>query len=510
MPRFARVSPDGRRVVFESLGKLYVKSLPDGAPRRLTRAGGDFELFPSWSYDGRRIVYVSWNDQELGTIRTVSAGGGTGRAITREPGHYRRPRFSPDGRTIVFEKDAGGYLTSEDWSEAPGIYRMPATGGDVVRVATSGSFPHFANTNDRIFMTTFDGDKASLVSVDRSGEDERVHASGELITSMQVAPSGDHLAFAENYSAFVMPMTAGPQKIAAGSGASAVTVTKASGVGVTYFNWSRGRLNWSLGATLFGADVADMLPSAPKDEDGDESYAPPETGTDLSMSFDADKPSGLTALTNARVITMADDDGGVIEEGLVIIDGNRIQAVGAMSDLEIPAGARVVDLAGKTIIPGIIDAHAHGPQGSDDLIPEQNWSAIAHLALGVTTIHDPSNTGSHIFAAAEYQRAGRIIAPRIYSTGRIVYGAKSPGFYAVVDSLEDARNHVRRLKAEGAHSVKNYNQPRRDQRQQVNEAAREENMMVVAEGGSLFHMDMSFVADGVTSIEHNLPAIKAL
>ncbi|MHA7871446.1 MAG: amidohydrolase family protein, partial [Hyphococcus sp.] len=134
-----------------------------------------------------------------------------------------------------------------------------------------------------------------------------------------------------------------------------------------------------------------------------------------------------------------------------------------------------------------------------------NWSAIAHLALGVTTIHDPSNLGRHFFAAAEYQRAGKLLAPRLYSTGRIVYGAKAPGTYAVIDGLEDARNHVRRLKAEGAHSIKNYNQPRRDQRQQVNEAAREENIMVVAEGGSLFHMDMSFVADGITSIEHNLP-----
>ncbi|MHA7870821.1 MAG: TolB family protein, partial [Hyphococcus sp.] len=183
MPRFARVSPDGRRVVFESLGKLYVKSLPDGTPRRLTRGGDGREVFPSWSYDGRRIVYVSWNDQDLGAIRIVSAGGGSGRAVTSEPGHYRRPRFSPDGRTIVFEKDAGGFLTSEDWSEAPGVYRMPASGGDPVRIATSGAEPHFGASNNRIFMTTVDGDTASLVSVNRNGEDQRVHASGDLITS---------------------------------------------------------------------------------------------------------------------------------------------------------------------------------------------------------------------------------------------------------------------------------------------------------------------------------------
>ncbi|MEM9617128.1 MAG: amidohydrolase family protein [Pseudomonadota bacterium] len=505
LPRFVSVSPDGGRVVFESLGKLYIKSLPNGSPRRLTRGGNDFELFPSWSYDGRRIVYVSWNDEDLGTIRTVSAGGGSGRAVTRDPGHYRRPRFSPDGRTIVFQKGAGGRLTSKDWSEAPGVYRMPASGGAMTRVAKSGSAPHFGAGDDRIFMTTFDVDRASLISVNLEGDDERTHASGDLITGYQVAPSGEHLAFSENYSAYVMPMTMGPQKIAAGRKASAVPVVKASGIGVTYMNWSRDRLNWSLGPVLYHANVSDMLLSQPKSDDDGEGYTPPETGADISMTVAADKPAGLVALTNARIITMAGDDGGVIADGVVIIDGNRIQSVGGMSEIEIPAGASVVDLVGKTIMPGIIDAHAHGPQGSDDIIPQQNWSAIAHLALGVTTVHDPSNRASHIFSAAEYQRAGRILAPRLYSTGEIVYGAKSPRVYAVIDSLEDARNHVRRLKIQGAHSIKNYNQPRREQRQQVNEAAREEDIAVVAEGGSLIHMDMSFVADGITSIEHNLP-----
>jgi imidazolonepropionase-like amidohydrolase len=168
---------------------------------------------------------------------------------------------------------------------------------------------------------------------------------------------------------------------------------------------------------------------------------------------------------------MANEAGGIIEDGVVIVDGNRIRAVGRRGEVAIPAGARQVDLAGKTIIPGLIDAHAHGAQGEDDLIPQQNWEALAHLAFGVTTVHDPSSTSSEIFPAGEMQRAGVILAPRTFSTGEIVYGAKSPGRYAVIDSLDDALAHVRRLKAQGAHSIKNYNQPRRDQRQQVVAAA---------------------------------------
>jgi len=160
-------------------------------------------------------------------------------------------------------------------------------------------------------------------------------------------------------------------------------------------------------------------------------------------------------------------------------------------------------VSGKTIIPGLIDAHAHGSQGVG-VIPEQNWMAYATLAFGVTTIHDPSNDATEVFAAAEMQRTGQILSPRIYSTGNIVYGARSTSL-AEIGSLDDAREHVRRLKAQGAISVKNYNQPRREQRQQVTTAAREEGMLVVSEGGSLFHMDLSMVADGNSAIEHNLP-----
>jgi len=190
---------------------------------------------------------------------------------------------------------------------------------------------------------------------------------------------------------------------------------------------------------------------------------------------------------------------------VVIIRGDRIAAVGRRGEVNVPAGATIVDMAGKTIIPGLVDAHAHGPQGEDELVPQQNWSLHQNLALGTTTIHDPSARSSEIFVAAELQRAGKIVGPRIFSTGEIVYGAKSADVYAQIDSIDDALAHVRRLKAQGAHSVKNYNQPRREQRQQVVEAARRENMQVVAEGGSLFGMDMALIADGNSTLEHNVP-----
>ncbi|HBS36167.1 MAG TPA: amidohydrolase [Parvularcula sp.] len=507
VPRFAAVAPDGRSAVFESLGKLYVKSLPSGAPRRLTGSDDGFELFPSFSRDGKRLVYVSWTDDGMGVIRTVSSSGGSSAAVTQTPGVYRRPRFSPDGKTIVFEKGASGDRLSGRYAEAPGVYRISSGGGALARVSRDGGAPHYGAENDRIFMSVFEDKTLKLVSVDLNGEARRVHASGELLADYQVAPDGRHLAFRENWAAYVMPMTTGPQEIGAGKSATALPVVKASEGGAAFLGWTNsGAIHWSLGPTLYRASLTDMMPAAPPSPEKAESrkFNPPASGVSLSMRVRADKPQGVTVIRNAQIITMAQAGGGVIENGHIVIRGNRIAEVGA-GDAAWPAGAHVIDATGKTVVPGFIDAHAHGAQAEDGVIPEQNYTAIGHLALGVTTVHDPSNDAVEIFPASELQRTGRIVAPRIFSTGDVVYGAKAPGFFSEINNYDDALAHVRRLKAQGARSIKNYNQPRRDQRQQVVAAAKAENMSVVAEGGSLFTMDMTLIADGNSTLEHNIP-----
>jgi imidazolonepropionase-like amidohydrolase/Tol biopolymer transport system component len=507
MPRWASVSPDGRQVVFETLGKLWIKPAAGGAPRRLVRGDeAELELFPSWSSDGRTIVYVGWTDQGLGRIRTVAAGGGAARQVTAQPGHYARPRFSPDGRTIVFERGQGGFLTSAKWSEYPGIYRVAATGGTPVRVASEGAEPQFAASNERVFMIVSAAGKRQLVSTDLNGEAKHVHSTGELVSDYKVSPDGQYVAFRQNYQAFVMPLMPGTQDVAADAKGGPLPVTKVSAVGAEFIHWSGGgrRLHWSTGPTVYTADTAALFGSAPPAENAPK-FQPPATGLNLSMEVAADRPSGTVALTGARIVTMAGADGGIIDDGVIVIRGDRILAVGPRGQVSIPAGAKTVDVAGKTIIPGLVDAHAHGPQGTDDLVPQQNWAQIANLAMGTTTTHDPSARAAEIFAAAEMQRAGKIVAPRIFSTGEIVYGAKAADVYAEINTLEDALAHVRRLKAQGAHSVKNYNQPRRDQRQMVVAAAQREGMEVVPEGGSLFTMDMSLIQDGNATVEHNVP-----
>jgi len=511
MPRWATVSPDGRQVVFETLGKLWVKPTTGGEARRLVSGdAAGFELFPSWSPDGKTIVFVGWTDAGLGRLRLVPASGGAPRELMSQPGHYASPRFSPDGATIVFESRRAGALTSPRGAQDPGVYRVATAGGTPVRVSRQGSEPQFGATSDRVFMLMSEKDKRQLVSTDLNGQAKRVHASGEMVNDYRISPDGRNVAFRQNYQAFVMPLPPGAQDVSVDQKGGPLPVRRVSGDGADFINWSNDgqQIHWSLGPTLFTARTEALYATAPAAEGApkeSDAYKPPQAGLSLAMEVAADKPKGVVALTGARFSPMPGQDVGIFDAGLIVVRGPRLVAVGPRSTVAIPADATRIDVAGKTIIPGLVDAHAHGAQGEDDLIPQQNWSSMVNLAMGSTTIHDPSARASEIFVASEMQRAGRILAPRTFSTGEIIYGAKSPEVYAEISTLDDALNHVRRLKAQGAHSVKNYNQPRRDQRQMVVVAAQREGMEVVPEGGSLYSMDVALLQDGNSTLEHNLP-----
>ncbi len=226
----------------------------------------------------------------------------------------------------------------------------------------------------------------------------------------------------------------------------------------------------------------------------------------IGMSVPHAHPETTIALVGGRLVTMSGS--GLIENGTIVVRENRILAIGPQDDVAIPPDALVIPIPGLVVLPGFVDVHAHGPQATQGITPQANWIDYARLAFGVTTIHDPSNDTSSIFAASEMTRAGRITAPRTFSTGTILYGATG-SYKAEIDSLDDAKFHLRRMKAVGAFSVKSYNQPRRDQRQQVVAAARELEMMVVPEGGSTFMHNLTMIVDGHTGIEHTLPVQSA-
>jgi len=502
MLRWVQTSPRGDRVLYQTLGRIWIKELPDGTPRRLTRQDDHEELFPSFSRDGRSVVYTTWDDRELGTIRVAPAGGGAGRAVVDKPGHYVEPAFSPDGKQIVFRRTGGGGLRNPAFSNDPGIYRVPAGGGETVLVTRDGTSPHFGAGSDRVFVLRRDGDKRVLASLELDGSDERSHLQSEWANDFLVSPDGRWVSFIERFHVYVAPFVETGQPVDIGPKASAFPVKRVTRDAGYWMHWSGDSktLHWALGPELFSLDLKNsfaFLEGAPE-----KLPDPAAHGTPIGFQTKADVPAGTVAVVGARIVSMKGDE--VIEDGTVVVSGNRIRAVGPRASTQVPAGAHVIDGKGKTVLPGLVDVHWHGDFGDEEFIPEQNWNLDAALAFGVTTIHDPSTQTTTTFAASEMARAGLLRAPRIFSTGTILYGATTV-FTAQIENLEDARTHLRRMQAAGAFSVKSYNQPRRDQRQQVLTAARELGMMVVPEGGSLFHTNMSMVVDGHTGVEHSIP-----
>jgi imidazolonepropionase-like amidohydrolase/Tol biopolymer transport system component len=496
------VSPSGKQVVYVALGHLYSRGLPDGAPRRLTAQNGHWESYPAFSRDGKWIVYTTWSDREFGSVRIIPAAGGEGRTITPEPGHYVEPCFTPDGARVVYHKVTGGGLVSPLWSQEPGIYVVNVDGGVPRKVVAYGRKPRFGAQNDRVYLLDREGEKAALKAVNLDGSEPRTLVTSDDATEIAVSPDERWLAFQELWNAYVMAFPPTGQAVVIGPKASSTPLRRLTRDAGENLHWSGSgdKVYWSLGPELFERELKDafpFLPGAPE-----KPAEPPAKGRNISFTQDADKPAGSLALRGARIVTMRGDE--VIEKGTIFIGANRIVAVGPASSVKIPTGTKIVDVSGKTIIPGLIDVHAHGAQAHNGFVPQQSWVNYAAMAFGVTTVHDPSNDTNSIFSASEMAKAGLTVAPRTFSTGTILYGAGG-NFRAEINSLDDARSHLRRLKAVGAFSVKSYNQPRRDQRQQVIAAARELEMMVVPEGGSLFEHNMTMVADGHTGIEHAIP-----
>jgi imidazolonepropionase-like amidohydrolase/Tol biopolymer transport system component len=534
MLRDVRVSPDGKMVVYSALGKLYVRTLPNGEPKRLTHSpepapatsgasraalnDDALEFFPSFSRDGQQIVYTTWTDAGMGRLRVIKPDGTGGRDVISKPGHYVEPSFSPDGQKIVY-RHAGADLTRGPlYGEGAGIYVVPTAGGEPLLAREGGSEPEFDHTGTRIYFRDFRNSQNTLVSITvptsaspLPGRDEIEHIRSQNATDYAISPNGEWIAFEERFRTFVAPFPRTGRVVDINPTTGAYPVQRISRDTGFFLHWSGDstKVHWTLGPELFTRELARTFPFvAGAQTKPDE---PEAKGINIGFATASEKPEGVVALVGARVITMSglkpgpiDGTPGVIENATIVIDRNRISAVGPSSSVQIPSGATRIDVKGKTIMPGLVDVHAHVGGESSGLLAQSSWPLAANLAFGVTTSHDPSNDTVTVFTNAEMVRAGLKLGPRLFSTGTILYGAETP-FKAVVESYEDALSHMRRLKAAGAISVKSYNQQRRDSRQMLVKAARQLEMLNVPEGGSLLYMNQTHVLDGHTGLEHSLP-----
>ncbi|MCO4822805.1 MAG: PD40 domain-containing protein [Flavobacteriaceae bacterium] len=493
--RQTKTSPDGKSLVFNALGHLYTMTLPNGTPKRLTQ-GTDFEFEPSFSKDGKQIVYVTWNDEQLGNIYTISADGGTPTKLTKNKSIYRHPSYSNDGLNIVYRKEGGNSDQGRTFTKNRGLYIMNADGFETKFLTAQGDYPKFSNDDKRILYQTggtFGGAiTKQLRSIDLTGNSERTLIKSSHGNRLLPSPDGSWVAFIHLFKVYMAPMPKAGKSIDLTDKTKFVPVTQLTEDAGISLHWSQDSktLHWTLGNQYYSAQASP-----------DTKLITKPTAT-INLDTKTDKPSGSIVFKNARIITMNDDS--VIENGTIVINQNKIEAIGTNSEVNIPSDAKIYDVAGKTIMPGIVDAHAHIGGFRSGITTQKHWQFYANLAFGVTTSHDPSANTQAVFALSELLKSGQMVGPRLYSTGHILYGADGD-FKAVVNSLDDARSSIRRTKAFGALSVKSYNQPRREQRQQILQAAREEGIFVVPEGGSTFYTNMTMIMDGHTGVEHNIP-----
>jgi Tol biopolymer transport system component/imidazolonepropionase-like amidohydrolase len=504
MIKNAQTSPDGKTLIFTSLGHIYKKELPEGTPTRITTLS-DFEAEPSFSSDGKSVLFVTWNDEKLGAIYKVNLDGSGLEKITKEKGIYRTPASNSDGSKIVYRKESGNGDQGFDYTKKTGIYIANADGTSPKRVSKNGEFPAFSSDDKRIFFQTggsfFGGLTKKLKSIDLNGKEERSHFSSKLANRLVPSKDNKFVAFIHLHKLFVAPFVMNGSEINVDQNTKSFKVESLSKNAGINLHWSANnkKIHWTLGDEYFSKSIINNTtnPFAKTNLTADKA-----TGIKINLKEKSDIPEGRIAFKNARIITM--DGNEVIEDGTIIINKNKIEKVGKTSIITIPSDAKVFDMNGKTIMPGMVDVHAHVGAFRNGLSTQKHWQFYANLAFGVTTSHDPSVHTAAAFTLEELQRSGQLVGPRLFSTGFILYGAEGD-FKAVVNSLEDARFAIARTKAFGAKSIKSYNQPRREQRQQIMQAAKELSVNVVPEGGSNFYSNMSMIFDGHTGIEHNIP-----
>jgi imidazolonepropionase-like amidohydrolase/Tol biopolymer transport system component len=529
--RDAVPSPDGKRVAFVALDRLYVMDWPSGTPRRLTTQDvGEYQ--PAWSPDGASIIYTTWSNAAGGAIHRVASTGGTPQRLTNEAAFWQSPTYSLDGRRIVVIRGPLRNFRESIGAGAGGaaqdIVWIPATGGAATFIApTAGlSNPHFtAQDSTRIYLSGGRG----LVSMRWDGSDERAHVRVTGANWIRVSPTDKDQALAYagmDLYLVTVPTLGGTEPTIAIANPEQATfpVKKLTDIGGQFPTWrADGRsVHWSIGNAHVVYDIAQArvfddsvrkarAATAPAAGDsaagagGRGGAAPARTPAPqfqplevrVLVNAQRDMPTGTAVLRGGRAITMRGTE--VIENADIVVTNGRIVAVGALGTVTVPAGARVIEVTGKTIMPGFVDTHAH-LRVSAGIHREPVWSYIANLAYGVTTVRDPQTGSTDVLSYEDQVVAGNILGPRIYSTGPGVFSGEN------IRDLDHARRVLKRYaQYYDTKTIKEYTAGNREQRQWIIQAANELKLMPTTEGSLDVKMTLTEFIDGYSGHEHSIP-----
>ena len=511
-----KISPDGKNVVFSALGRLWVMGLSKGTPHHLTDADvGEFE--PSWSPDGQFIVYATWeNMKEAGHLYRIRASGERSpERLTKKAAFYGYPTYSPGGDKIVFvsmsrQSWIEGLLSAPSGSisgdgDVPRVELgwIPADGGAIQRITLLHDLgrPHFITPDrERVFIyqqpARASSPRSGLVSVLLDGSDLRSHLKATVfsrkrpVDQVLIAPAGDRALIQADRQIYLVDLPQRheePLTLSVSTPDSPSIVRKISTVGGEFAGWSRdgNEICFSLGTSLFQYDLS--------------SGTLKETKVRIEMPRYV--PEGTVVLKGGRAITMRGDE--ILPACDLVIERNRIVGLGSPGTVAIPLGAHIIDISGKTILPGFVDVHNH-QGGTQETRVIQPWEFISSLAYGVTTGYDTGAAGPSLVDYADMIETGQLVGPRFYGAGAIMFPAQGEK----LDSLDDARDLVRRYYGYyGLNAVKQYSFGGRRKRQLLAMAAKELGLAIHAEGNGENKPGVAEIIDGYTTHQHyfNIP-----
>jgi Tol biopolymer transport system component len=529
-------SPDGRQIVFSALGHLYAMARESGGkPKRVT-SGDDREFEPAWSPDGKWLTYVTWSPAGGSVWKVSPDDADSAMKLTSAVAYYCQPVWSLDGtRVLALRAPRGMALEQQDqWLRPIGGLELVsiAIDGGPAKVVTSAAhytYPHFAGTDGRIFVTELQKPNLqnvnySLVSMRADGSDRHVllKLTGKNIwgsdfsppAQIEVSPDGRRALalFRSQVYLFDLPMVGGAAPTLDLS-SPAVAVKRLTDVGADFVSWADAgeNITWSLGSTYFRLSLEQAEvevpgsagPGGPKESaiQGNSVEAAgklkPET-LRISIQVPRATPQGTVVLRGAKLVTMRGEE--VLRSADIVIHNERIQSVGPSGAVAIPKEAKVIDLRGSTVVPGFVDTHAHWFNIKRGVLDLENWDFLASLAYGITAGRDPQTYTSDMFAYQDLVDSGEIVGPRAFSTG--------PGIFSTNDfqSEADAEKVISRYKDYyRTKLVKSYEVGDRRQRQFVVEACEKLHVMPTTEGGAEMALDLTHAIDGFGGNEHQFP-----
>ncbi|EPT06231.1 hypothetical protein FOMPIDRAFT_124868 [Fomitopsis schrenkii] len=513
------------------------------------------------------VIHARWSDTNFSTIEIANLTSGEAFELMGLPlGRYYSPILCEcigAGRQLAFVKTGGDYLSGDVVATAqPGLYlgsiTLPTPGQSSTSIEAKNI--HYVRTEidtgdlqktqirflERNTKLLVNAPKRSFVIDLAAGSDEygkykhEPLAVGRMSTELVVFPEisksveAKFLAFIDFFHVYYVPAVNSDEPVFSKPGNATKGLTRLSIDGGHDITWSRDgkKLFWFLGAYLHWVDIADLdhcssdvqrdpatfgiacTKRLPKFQEVIVEYpsdirrlkteaaakAAPE---DVEAYANAD----YLVIANATLLTMeTGDHDDIVEDAIIVTRSGQIEAIVGSQDA-LPYGATVFNAEGAFIVPGYIDVHAHW-SGFNNLYPARSWEMETFLAYGVTTLHNPSSDNVLGFTERFRLERGQLVGPRIFHTGGVIYGAGIESLHQDIVDMDEARSALIRIKAEGgpaSFSYKNYNLPSRASRQRLLTAARELNMLCVPEGGMNFEWDLTYIIDGMTTVEHALP-----